>query len=79
MHVRLNGKPLEEVDCFKCLGSQVAADEGCEMGYKTWGVLKSVLSSSGLEINVKCVHEEVIVPTALYRAEAWWMRSVERR
>ena len=26
MHVIRNGEPLEEVDCFKCLGSQVAAD-----------------------------------------------------
>ena len=26
----LNGEPLEEVDCFKYLGSQVAADGGCE-------------------------------------------------
>ena len=25
----LNGGPLEEVDCFKCIGSQVAAG-GCE-------------------------------------------------
>ena len=30
MHARLNGEPLEEVDCFKYLGSQVAADGGCE-------------------------------------------------
>ena len=30
MTVRLNGDPLEEVDCFKYLGSQVAADGGCE-------------------------------------------------
>ena len=30
MHVRLNGKPVEEVDCFMYLGSQVAADGGCE-------------------------------------------------
>ena len=30
MHVRLNGEPLEEVDCFKYLVSQVAADAGCE-------------------------------------------------
>ena len=30
MHVILNGKPLEKVDCFKYLGSQVAADGGCE-------------------------------------------------
>ena len=30
MYVILNGKPLDEVDCFKFLGSQVAADGGCE-------------------------------------------------
>ena len=30
MHVILNGEPLEEVDCFKYLGPQVAADGGCE-------------------------------------------------
>ena len=29
MHVILNGEPLEEVDCFKYLVSQVAADGGC--------------------------------------------------
>ena len=26
MHMILNGEPLEEVDCIKYLGSQVAAD-----------------------------------------------------
>ena len=31
MHARLNGEQLEELDCFKHLGSQVAADGGCEM------------------------------------------------
>ena len=30
MHVILNGEPLEEVDCFKYLGSQVVANGGCE-------------------------------------------------
>ena len=30
MHVILNSEPLEEVDRFKYLGSQVAADGGCE-------------------------------------------------
>ena len=40
----LNGEPLEEVDCFKYLGFQVAA-EVCERdvllsmneGYRAWG------------------------------------------
>ena len=27
----------------------------------------------------KCLYEGVIVPTALYGAEAWGMRSAERR
>ena len=30
MHAILNSEPLEEVHCFKYLGSQVAADGGCE-------------------------------------------------
>ena len=48
MHVMLNREPLEEVDYY--LGSQVAADGGCERnvahrmneGYRAWGALKSV-------------------------------------
>ena len=35
MHVILNGEPLEEVDCFKYLGSQVAVDGGCERMWYT--------------------------------------------
>ena len=30
MHVTLNGKPLEKVDCFKYIGSQVASHGGWE-------------------------------------------------
>ena len=49
-------------------------------GYRAWGVLKSILSNRGLGIKaMKCLHEEVIVPTALYGAEAWGMRSAERK
>ena len=87
----INGEPLEEVDCFKYLGSQVTADGGCERdvvnrmneGYRAWGALKSVLSwlsNRGLGIKAKkCLYGGVIVPTALYIAEAWGMRSAERR
>ena len=84
----LNGEPLEEVDCFKYLGSLVAADGGCERGvvhrmnegYRAWGALKSVLSNRGLGIKAKkYLYEGVIVPTALYGAEAWGMRSAEKR
>ena len=86
MHVILKGEMLEEVDCFKYLGSQVAADGRCEMdvihrmneGYRASGALKSVLSNRGLGAK-KCLYEGVIVPMALYGAEAWGMRSAERR
>ena len=69
MHVILNGKPLEEVDCFKYLGSQVAADGGCDRdavhrmneGYSAWGPLKSVQNNRGLGIKAtKCLYEGVI-------------------
>ena len=64
MRVILNGEPLEEVDCFKYLGSQVAADGGCEMdvvhrmneGYRAWGALKSVLSNRGMGIKPRSVY-----------------------
>ena len=74
--------------CFKYLGSQVAADGGCERDvihrmnevYRAWGALKSLLSNRGLGIKAKkCPFERVIAPTALYGAEAWGMRSSERR
>ena len=43
-------------------------------------MLKSVLSNKGLGIKAKrCLYEGVIVPTALYGAEACGMRSAERR
>ena len=48
-------------------------------GFKAWGAMKSVLCNRGLGIKAKCLYEGVIVPTALYRAEAWGMRSAERR
>ena len=66
----------------------MAADGGCERNvvhrmneeYRAWEALKSVLRNRGLGIKAKkCLYEGVIVPTALYRAEAWGMRSAERR
>ena len=79
MHVILKGEPLEEVDCFKYLGSRVATDGGCESdvvhrmkeGYRAWGALKSVQSNRRLGIMTKkCLYEAEIVPMVLYRAEA---------
>ena len=69
MHAILNGGPLQEVDCFKYLGSQVVTDERSERdavhrmneGYRACGALKSVLSNRGLEIRAnKCPYEGVM-------------------
>ena len=88
INVRLNGVQLPEVDCFKCLGSQVTAIERCESdavhgmneGHQAWAALKSVLCNRSLRIKAnKSLYEGVIVPTALHGAEAWGMRSAERR
>ena len=49
-------------------------------GYRALGELKSVLSNRGLGIKAKkCLYKGIIVQTALYRAEAWGMRSTKRR
>ena len=49
-------------------------------GYRARGALKTVVSNRGLGIKAKkCLYEGVIVPTALYGAEAWGMRSAETR
>ena len=49
-------------------------------GYRAWGALKSVLNNRGSGIKAKKhLYEGVIIPTALYGAEAWGMRSAERR
>ena len=48
--------------------------------FKAWGAMKNVLRNRGLGINTKkCLHEGVIVPTALHGAETWGMRCAERR
>ena len=66
----------------------MAADGRCERdvvhrindGCRAWGALKSALSNRRLEIkDKKYLYESVIVLTALYGADAWGMRSSERR
>ena len=55
---------LEEVVCFKCPWSQVAADGGCESdvvhrmneGYRAWEALKSVLSNRGFGMKARSVY-----------------------
>ena len=57
MDLRLNGVQLAEVDCFKCLGSQVAADVGCEWhvvhrSNEMWAAMKNSMSNIRLGIQV---------------------------
>ena len=75
-------------NCFKYLGSQVAADGGCEIDvghrmkewHKALEATKSALLNGALGLNAKkCLNNGIIVPTGLCLAEAWGMRRVERR
>ena len=86
--VRLNGELLEEVQCFKYLGSQVEKTELVETevksrvkeGCKVLGALKSVMSCRTLGMEAKRgLYEGVVVPTVLYGAETWGVRAEERR
>ena len=74
MQAILNGEPSEEVDCFKCSGSQVAGDGGRERAmvkrmnevYRALGELKSVQNEREFRTKAKkCPYEGVIVPMAL--------------
>ena len=63
----------------------MTADGGCERdevhrmnGYEAWEALK-MLSNRGSWINMKKCLEGGIVPTPLYGADAWGMRSAERK
>ena len=63
-----------------CVGCERDVVHRMNQGYRACGTLKSVLSNRGLGIKAKkCLYEGVIVPTALYGAEAWGMRSAGRR
>ena len=89
LHVILNGEPIEEADCFKYLESQAAADGACERnvvhrmdeGIERGEHWKDAEANSQDQVikAKKYLYEGVIVPTALYGAEAWGMRSAERR
>ena len=49
-------------------------------GYTVWSEQKSMLGNREFGIKgKKYLYEGVIVPTALYKADAWGMRSAERR
>ena len=66
----------------------MAARGGCERDqehkmnkeYQSYGELESVQSNRRLRINVKkCPYDGVILQMELHGAEAWGMKSVERR
>ena len=91
-YVRLNGEPLEEVDCLSTWsGCERNVVHGINEGYRPCEALKGGLNNRGYVLlfifkcedwlinAMKCLYEGISVPTALYGAEAWGMRSAEIR
>ena len=80
LNVELDGERLETVDCFKYLGSVLAADGKSEKdvsqriveGCKLLGAMKGMFKCRTVSMNAKrSVYEGVVVPTVLYGAETW--------
>ena len=70
--MRPYGELIEEADCFKYSGSQVAADGECERDvvqkmnerHKAWGALEYMPSNRGLVRNAnRCLYEGVQAET----------------
>ena len=88
MNIALNGELLEEVDCFKYLGSHVAVDGRIKEEVKfrineagrVMGGMKKVFKCRSLGMGAKKrLYEGVVVPTTLYGAETWNMGVAERK
>jgi len=88
LDIRLNGEVLEEVESFRYLGSDVAANGGLEYevkhrvneGCKALGALRKVVNSKSMSMEAKRgLYESVIVPTVLYGAETWCLSAAERK
>ena len=82
--IRLKRELLEEVQCFKYLGSQEEKIELVEAqvklrvkeGCKVLGALKSVTSCRTLGMEAKRgLYEGVVAPTVLNGAETWGVRE----
>ena len=51
----------------------VRVNEGC----KVLGALKGLMKNRGLGMNVKVLHEKVVVPTVMHGSESWGMKVTE--
>ena len=88
LNVDLGGERLEEVESFRYLGSQVARNGEIkeevkfrvgEAG-KAMGGMKKIWKNRDLGMGVKRgLYESVIVPTALYAAETWGMKTADKK
>ena len=88
MEVYLNGEKLEEVECFRYLGADVAVDGRMTTevnhrvgeGLKVFGALKSVWKERSVGMKAKMgMYEGVVVPSMLYACETWGLSEQERK
>ena len=66
----LHGEMLEDMDHFKYLGSQIGREGGVEVDASCReGETRKMWKNGGLGVEVKMLHEKVVVPTTLYEGE----------
>ena len=87
LNVCLNGIRLEEVECFKYLGSTVTTTGGVDEdvrqrvneGCKVLGVMNGLFKCRTIGMDAKrSLYESVVVPTVLYGSECWGLKANER-
>ena len=88
LNIAWEGENLEEVECFKYLGSNISANGKIEVEVKSrvnevakvQGGLKEMFKCKTLRMDAKRkLYEGIAVPTALYGAETWNMSVKDRR
>ena len=89
VNVQLNGERMEQVQCFRYLGSDIHECGGmneefghrAREGEKVGGALRAVWRNKRMSMEaMRGMYESIVVPTVLYGSETWVMnaRNVSR-
>ena len=82
----INGRKIEEVDSYICLGQMVTKDQdqeqelrhGIGLGWTTFGKLDSIMQNKSIPLRLKMkVYNECILPVIMYGSETWSLSKTQ--